>query len=203
MAKVVIDLSMSLDGFIAGPNDGAEHPLGERGGEHVFDWFTTGAAPGDHETRFAPEGANRQVVEEMFAETGAMLTGRRTYEIAHGWNGEHPVNAIPVFILTHDPPADPPHGRSELVFITDGIESGVRKAKAAAGDKNVGIGGASAAQQALRAGLVDEIRLHIAPILLGDGVRLFEHLGDHAVQLELLETVTGPKATHLSYRVAA
>jgi dihydrofolate reductase len=167
MGKVVIDLSISLDGFIAGPSDGREYPLGKRGGEHLFDWYFSGDTTYEG-TMFTPKGANRQVVTEVFERAGAMLTGRRTYDITNGWDGTHPVNGIPVVILTHKPPAKVPTGKSQLVFVTEGIDSAVAKAKALAKDKDVGIGGASTAQQALRAGLVDELYLHISPILLGE-----------------------------------
>jgi dihydrofolate reductase len=197
---VVIDVSMSLDGFIAGPHDGRELPLGGRGGEHVFDWYFGGERP-YRGTMFKPKGPNRRVVAEMFRRSGAMLTGRRTYEIAGGWGGTHPVDGIPVVIMTHRPPADPPTGRSRLVFVTDGIESAVARAKELAKGKDVGIGGASVAQQALRAGLVDELHLHVAPILLGDGVRLFEHLGTEAVRLRFVGSVESGDAVHLRYEV--
>ena len=130
-----------------------------------------------------------------------MLTGRRTYDIANGWGGTHPVNGISVVILTHNPPADVPQGKSKLVFVTDGIESAVAKPKALAKDKNVGIGGASLAQQALRAGLVDELFLHIAPILLGDGVRLFEHLGDQAISLRKINSLDAEDMSRLRFEV--
>ena len=200
MAKVVIDLSMSLDGFIAGPGDGPQQPLGGRGGEHIFDWYFSGDIHFQGSI-FKPKGINREIVEEMFQRAGAMLTGRRTYDITNGWNGTHPVNAIPVVILTHSPPANVPKGRSQLVFVTDGIESAVAKAKALAKDKDVGIGGASVAQQALRAGLVNEVFLHVAPIFLGDGVRLFEHLGDHAIRLRRIRALEADDVTHLRYEV--
>ncbi len=203
MAKVIIDASVSLDGFVAGPNDGKQNPLGERGGEGIFQWYFSGKAPHPKVSMFKPEGANIEVVDEMFKEAGAMLTGRRTYEIAAGWPGGHPVPGLPIFILTHKPPPPDqvPKGQSKLTFVTDGIESAVRQAKAAAGAKHVGIGGASAAQQALRAGLVDEIYLHVAPIVLGAGVRLLDELGDHAFKLDLIRAFTAPHATHLRYRV--
>jgi dihydrofolate reductase len=200
MAKVVIDLSMSLDGFIAGPGDGRQHPLGERGGERIFSWYFNGDTPYEG-TMFRPRGANRRVVAEMFQQAGVMLTGRRTYEIANGWNGTHPVNGIPIVILTHNPPLNVPKGKSQLVFVTDGIESAVTKAKALAKDKDVGIGGASVAQQALRAGLVDELYLHVAPILLGAGVRLFEHLGDEAIRLRKIRSLDAEDMSHLRFEV--
>ncbi|MGO9803163.1 MAG: dihydrofolate reductase family protein [Steroidobacteraceae bacterium] len=199
--KVVIDMSVSLDGFIAGPgDDDPQLPLGGRGAEHLFDWYFSGDAP-YRNSMFRPAGANKQVVAEMFERAGAMLTGRRTYEIAHGWNGTHPVNSIPIVILTHRPPDNPPQGKSPLVFVTDGIESAVARARELAGDRDVGIGGASVAQQALRARLVDELYLHIAPILLGAGIRLFEHLGDHAIQLRRISSVEAPHATHVRFQL--
>jgi len=200
MAKVVIDMSMSLDGFIAGPGDGPELPLGGRGGEHLFDWYFNGDTPYEG-TMFTPKGANRQVVAEMFERAGAMLTGRRTYDITNGWNGTHPVKGIPVVILTHKPPAKVPTGKSQLVFVTDGIESAVAKAKALAQDKDVGIGGASVAQQALRAGLVDQLYLHISPILLGDGVRLFDNLGNQAIPLRKIASIDAGDVSHQRFTV--
>jgi dihydrofolate reductase len=202
MATVVVDLTMSLDGFIAGPNDGAQHPLGERDGERLFDWYTSAAPSGKLEARFAPEGANKRVVEEMLARAGAILSGRRTYDITHGWAGTFPVEGVnAVVVLTHRPPKDPPKGKTRFIFVTDGIERAVAQAREAAGDKDVGTCGASPAQQALKAGLADEIFVHVAPILLGAGVRLFDQLGESSIRLEKLEVIDGPHATHLRYRV--
>jgi dihydrofolate reductase len=200
MAKVVIDVTVSLDGFVAGPGDGPEFPLGKRDGMQLFNWFFNGP-PSRHGDLFKPRGENARVVDEMFARAGAMLTGRRTYDITNGWNGSHPIPGLPVVIMTHKPPAKVPQGKSRLIFVTDGIHSAVATARAAAGEKDVGIGGASAAQQALAAGLVDEIYLHVAPVLLGDGVRLFQHLGDSAIQLERLSIIDTPEVTHIRYRV--
>ena len=201
MAKVVISLTMSLDGFIAGPGDDFDHPLGARNGMKLFDWYTSGTGPGvNNDARFKPKGKNQEVVEELFATAGASLTGRRTYDIAGGWNGTHPVNGVPVVVLSHRPPKVVPQGKSKFTF-TDEVADAVRVAKAAAGDKDVGIAGASVAQQCLKAGLVDEIYIHIAPMLLGDGVRLFDHLGDDSIALEFIDAITTPEATHLRYRV--
>ena len=200
MATVVIDMSVSLDGFVAGPNDGHEFPLGERGGERIFDWFQAGGEPIGGDPRFRPAGADRPIVEEMFTTSGSVVSGRRTYDIADGWGGTFPINAMPVFVVTHVPPADPPVGESRMTFVTDGVESAIRQARQAAGDGVVGVSGASISQQALQLGLVDEIRLHVAPILLGEGVRLFEHLGD-AIELELVDVIDGPGATHVRYVV--
>jgi dihydrofolate reductase len=127
-------------------------------------------------------------------------SGRRTYEIATGWGGSHPVNGAPTFVLTHDPPADYPRGPSNLTFVTDGIESAIRQAREVAGGKDNKLGGASPGQQALAAGLCDEILIHLAPYLLGGGVRLFDRL-PAGIGLEKLSVSDGPYATHLRYRV--
>jgi dihydrofolate reductase len=200
MSKVVIDMSMSLDGFVAGPHDGKAHPLGRHGGEHVFDWYFSG----DEEVGdplFRPEpGANRDEVEKMFAESGAFIFGRRTYDIVDGWGGRHPVNGVPVFVLTHNPPAEHPRGPSNLTFVTDGIGSAIEQARVVAKGKDIKLGGASPGKQALAAGLCDEILIHLAPYLLGGGVRLFDALPD-GIRLEKLSVSDGPFATHLRYRV--
>ena len=200
MATVVIDLSISLDGFIAGPDDGKQHPLGTRGGDHIFDWYNAGGEAIHGEELFRPVGANREIVEEMYRESGAFIFGRRTYDITDGWNGRHPVNGAPLVIVTHDPPKHPPKGESSFYFTAD-VADAIAKAKELAGDKSVRIGGASVAQQALSAGLVDEVLLHVAPILLGDGVRLFANL-DHTIELELTRVVHGPGVVHQYYRVS-
>ena len=200
MSKVVIDMTMSLDGFVAGPDDGKANPLGRHGGEHIFDWYFSG----EEEYRdpvFRPEpGVNLDEVERMFAESGAFIFGRRTYDITDGWGGRHPVNGLPVFVMTHEPPDDPPPGPSNLTFVTDGIESAIRQARAVAGGKDIKLSGASPGKQALAAGLCDEILIHMAPYLLGGGVRLFDALQD-GIPLEKLSVSDGPLATHLRYRV--
>ena len=200
MSKVVIDMTMSLDGFVAGPNDSNVHPLGRHGGEHIFDWYSSGSEE-YRDPLFRPAlGANREEVARMFAESGAYIFGRRTYEIAQGWGGRHPVNGAPVFILTHHPPAEFPHGPSNLTFVTEGIESAIGKARTVAGGKDIKLGGASPGQQALAAGLCDEILIHLAPFLLGGGVRLFDALPD-GIRLEKVSVSDGPLATHLRYQV--
>jgi dihydrofolate reductase len=202
MSKVVIDMTMSLDGFVAGPEDGKQHPLGKHDGMRIFDWYFSG--PKEHRHRlFRPEpGPNMDQVDLMFEESGAFIFGRRTYEIANGWGGAHPVNGVPVFVLTHTPPPAEtvPKGPSNLTFITDGIASAIEKARAVARGKDIKLGGASPGQQALKAGLCDEIVIHLAPYLLGDGVRLFDRLGG-PVRLEKTAASDGPLATHLRYRV--
>ena len=199
MTKIVIDMSVSLDGFVAGPEDGKAHPLGRHGGMHVFDWYTSGADDGNPLFHPAP-GANQDEVDRMFAESGAFIFGRRTYEIAKGWGGSHPVNGAPIFVLTSRPPADYPRGPSNLTFVTDGVESAIRQARAVAHGKHIKLGGASPGKQALTAGLCDEILIHLAPYLLGGGVRLFDALPD-GIRLKKLAVHDGPHATHLRYRV--
>jgi dihydrofolate reductase len=202
MSKVVIDMTMSLDGYIAGPDDGAEFPLGKNGGMAIFDWYFSGSTE-YRSPLFKPEpGANLDQVKKMFDESGAYIFGRKTYDITHGWNGRHPVNGAPVFILTHNPPPanEVPKGPSNITFVTNGIEQAIALAKVAAGNKDVKLGGGSPGKQALLAGLVDVILIHLAPYLLGGGVRLFDNLPD-GVRLEKLSVADGPFATHIRYRV--
>jgi len=202
MANVVIDMTMSLYGFVAGPQDGPDNPLGKQGGDAIFDWYMSGTTE-FRSPQFKPEpGANLEEVKRMYAESGAYVFGRKTYDITNGWNGRHPVNGAPVFILTHHPPKDDdvPKGPSNITFVTDGIEHALQLAKAAAGDKDVKLGGSSPGQQALEAGLVDEILVHVAPYLLGDGVRLFDRFSK-GIRLEKLNVHDGPLATHIRYRI--
>jgi dihydrofolate reductase len=202
MSKVVIDMTMSLDGFVAGPDDGKAFPLGKNDGMRIFDWYFSGT--GIYRNKlFRPEpGANLDQVKLMYEESGAFIFGRRTYDITNGWGGTHPVDGVPVFVLTHTPPpADTvPKGPSNLTFVTDGIASAIRQARAVAQGKDIKLGGASPGQQALKAGLCDEILIHLAPHLLGGGVRLFDHV-DGPVRLEKIATTDGPLATHVRYRV--
>jgi dihydrofolate reductase len=210
MAKVIVALTMSLDGFIAGPNDGPEQGLGE-GGMRLFDWYFDGDTPipqyqaaaerGVPTPPFQLDKANAAVFEELIDGGGAVITGRRTYDITNGWGGNGPLPRLPLFVVTHRVPDEVPRGESRYTFVTDGVESAVAQASAVAGDKYVSLMGASVPQQALRAGLLDEIQIHLIPVLLGGGVRLFDHLGAGSVELELLKVVDGPGVTHLRYRV--
>ena len=202
MSKVVIDMTVSLDGFVAGPEDGPECPLGKNDGMCIFDWYSSGQEDYRHKL-FRPEpGANLDQVKLVYAESGAFIFGRRTYEIAHGWGGAHPVNGVPVFVLTHTPPpaSTVPKGPSNLTFVTDGIASAIRQAREVAEGKDIKLGGASPGQQALKAGLCDEVLIHLAPYILGGGVRLIDHLHG-PVRLQKLSVSDGPLATHLRYRV--
>jgi dihydrofolate reductase len=202
MGKVVFDISVSLDGYVAGPNDGPDLGLGE-GGERLHDWVVELASWREpHGLEGGETNASSEILEETLSASGAVVVGKRMFDNAHGW-GDVPPFGKPVFVLTHtarEPLAK--EGGTTFTFVTDGIESAVEQARAAAGDKDVSIGGgASTAQQALKAGLVDEVQLTVPPLLLGGGVRLFEGLGPDDVELELMRVIEGPKATHLRYRV--
>jgi len=200
MGKVVFDISMSLDGYVAGPDDGPELGLGV-GGERLHDWVVELASWREpHGLEGGETNASSQVAEDMGA-SGAVIVGKRMFDNAHGW-GDEPPFGKPVFVLTHTSREPLTKGDTTFTFVTEGIESAVEQAKAAAGENDVSIGGgASTAQQALKAGLVDEVRLTFAPILLGGGVALFDGLGPDDVELEVIRVIEGPKATHVKYRV--
>jgi dihydrofolate reductase len=189
MAKIVLYMSMSLDGFIAGPQDHPGNPLGTRG-MRLFDWMN------GFESSRPAGGPSAPVWDEMHG-AGAVITGRRTAEIAGYWGGDHH-EGVQIFLLSRTVPAENPW--HNIHYVTDGIESCVDLAKAAAGDEAVLMHGAYTAQQALRAGLIDEIEIALIPVLLGAGRRLFgESGGDH--ELELIRNIQASAATHLRYRV--
>jgi dihydrofolate reductase len=196
MGDLVLDMSMSLDGFITGPGDGPDNGLGVDG-HRLHAWL--GDGDGIDPRTYRPDGPSAVVFDEMMA-TGAVLVGRRTFDIAGHWDGDHH-NGVPIFVPTHHPPADPPTGAATITYVTDGIESAVAQAKAAAGDRNVMFHGADAAQHCLRAGVLDEMEIHLVPVLLGDGRRLFDHLGADHTELELTRVIDAPGVTHLHYRV--
>lgn len=179
MAKVFLDLAVSLDGFISGPNNGD-------GGLH--DWY------------FSQTGKSQQIIDELLHGVGAMILGKNTFGIQP--DGFDTPYKMPHFVLTHQPRATISRDGMQFIFVSDGIESAVKQAKAAAGDKDVCVaGGANTAQQFLRARLLDEIQLHLVPVLLGDGLRLFEHLGTDRIELERIRVIEAPLATHMRYRV--
>jgi dihydrofolate reductase len=202
MSKTVLELSMSLDGFVAGPNDNPENGLGD-GGEALFAWYYSGdidlPLPGT-DMVFKVSRASADFLLEEWEGYGAMVAGRRMFDIAHAWGGSPP-GGDNCFIMTHHPPQEWIKEGSPFIFVTDGIESAVRQAKEAARGKKVSIASASVAQQCLRAGLLDEILIDLAPVLLGSGVRLFDTLKTTPVQLEQLQVVVGVGVTHLKYRV--
>jgi dihydrofolate reductase len=200
MAKVLLAITVSLDGYIAGPNDGAELPLGE-GGEPLFEWFFSGDTPSKYNEMFRLSKSSAKFFDDGIDTCGAVISGRRTYDIAGAWDGNGPVPGLPLFVLTHNVPDKVPETTVPYTFVTNGIESAVRQAEAAAGDKYVALTGSQAAQQCLKAGLLDEIQLSVVPYLLGGGVRLFDHIG-RPVRLEMLNVLDAPGVTHVRYRVA-
>ena len=199
MGKVVYDITVSLDGFIAGPNDGPEQPLGA-GGMRLLDWYMSGPRPSQSSEFIRPSKGSLEVYDEAVAALGAILTGRRTYDLANGWGGEHPTH-VPFVVLTHQPPEIPAGTTINGFFVTDGIDSAIRQAKATAGDKNVAIASPNVAEQALRAGLLDEISIHLVPLLLGGGIRLLDPPGPEPVALEPARCVDAECVTHLTFRV--
>jgi dihydrofolate reductase len=196
MSKVIALMSMSLDGFVADENDGVDE---------VFDWYFSGdveitmpSARSDMTFQVSPPSAEH--LRGLMGEIGAMLTGRRTFERAGGWDGRHPWD-VPAFVVTHEVPDGWPRPGSTVQFVTDGIESAVAQAKAAAGPKSVGVHGAQTIQQILNAGLLDEIHVDLAAVLLGSGVRLFDHLANPPVVLGNPSVIAGAGVTHLRYPV--
>jgi dihydrofolate reductase len=203
MGKVYADMGMSLDGYVAGPNAGPQNALGDGGmllHRWVFDlesWRERQSLPGGRSNQ------DDEIVKEKNARNGAFVMGRRMFDEGEvGWPDPPPFRA-PVFVLTHH--AREPwvrQGGTTFIFVTDGIESAVEQAKAAAGDKDVQIaGGANVVQQCVKAGLLDELQIHLAPVLLGDGVRLFERMGPEDVELEGTRVIDSPRVTHLGFRV--
>ena len=209
MSSVTCQISISLDGFAAGPDQSTENPLGV-GGERLHEWaVATDAWRKQHGSEGGVHNADSEVAEEVMQGIGAFIMGRKMFgggggswdETWTGWWGDDPPFHVPVFVLTHHPrePLEM-QGGTTFNFVTDGIESALEQARAAAGDRDVAIaGGASAVQQYLAAGLLDELHLHIVPILLGSGERLLEGVGDPS--LEPVEVVASPAATHVKYRV--
>ncbi len=189
MGKLITDITMSLDGFIAGPKERPDEPLGE-GGLRLHDWLTT----------------DRTDVESTMLEQsvpGAILCGRRTYDNSRPWwgVGKGPAGSTPVFVVSHTVDNDALGDDSPFTFVADGIASALDQAKAAAGGNDVCVmGGADLIQQFLKAGLVDEISIHLAPVLLGNGRKLFDTLPEH-VELRPIEVVESSAITHLRYRV--
>jgi dihydrofolate reductase len=197
MSTVVVGLSVSLDGFVAGPNDGPDNPLGDGGGR-LFAWWTAGTERLGPDDRFRPPARSRAVVSEAFA-CGAVITGRRTFDIARGWGGHHPAG-VPFFLLTHNPPGKWVGPGTGGTVVSGGIESALEQARAVAGGRPVSINSAIVAQQYLKAGLLDEVHMHLVPVLLGGGVRLFADV-DRPYALKCTRVVESDGVTHLSYRV--
>jgi dihydrofolate reductase len=194
MSKVIAIMSVSLDGYVADPNGGVAE---------VFEWYFSGNVEiqtgGSDAMTFKVSEPSARHLRELASGLGAMLTGRRTFDAAQGWGGNHAWG--PAFVLTHHVPAGWPRPNSTVHFVTDGIESAVNQAKAAAAGKSVGVHGADTIQQCLNAGLLDELHVDIAAVLLGSGVRLFDHLAATPAVLGDPKVIAGVGVTHLRYPV--
>ena len=197
MPASVLYMSMSLDGFVAGPNDGPDNGLGD-GGLRLHDWLMTGGDL-DVEAIRRSGSVNGTIVDEFLA-TGATVAGRGTFEPAGGWGGDHH-DGVPIFIVSrHEPP--PEFAQMPLVTYVDDVTTAMTRAKDAAGDKNVLVHGAGTAQLALAAGVLDELELHIIPVLFGQGRRLFEGLDAEQIELQRTRILEGEDGvTHMHYRV--
>ncbi|HYK07652.1 MAG TPA: dihydrofolate reductase family protein [Gaiellaceae bacterium] len=199
MGKVVAGITMSMDGFVAGPNDRLGAGLGD-GGERLHYWVFGGPWRYGEEGGSAT-GADKRYIEETFESGGAFLVGRKMHDVVNGW-GDDPGFGVPVFVVTHRPQETAIKGDTTFEFVTDGIDVTLHKARAAAGDKNVVVmGGADLLRQCLDAGVVDEFTLTIAPVLLGGGTRLFEGIERTDLRFERTSVIESPYATHLRYEV--
>lgn len=194
MGKTVAAFTMSLDGFIAGPNDEVDR---------LFKWYSSG------DTEFSVEGtgivfkvsqASAAYLQKEWSKIGAIVTGRRDFDVSNAWGGNL-ILGVPHFIVTHHPPQEWLGEDSPFVFVTEGVETAVSLAKEAAGDKNVGVGGTQIVQQCLQAGLIDEIQIELAHMLLGAGIRLFDNLADHPIALQKIKVIDTLNVTHLRFRV--
>jgi dihydrofolate reductase len=196
MGKVTTGASMSIDGYIAGP--------GESGFDLLFQWYGNGDVEiptGDPYMTFRTSAASADLWKQLVAGTGALVVGRHLYDMTNAWGGRHPMDVTTV-VLTHHLPEDRPAADENFVFVTDGIEAAVAKAKEIAGDKNVGVNGGQMAQQCLDAGLLDEVHVDLVPVLLGGGTPFFSGLATKPVQFDgPFRVVEGVGVTHLAYRV--
>lgn len=203
MSIVKADITISLDGYLAGPNDGPEFPLGE-GGERLHQWvYELESWREHHGMSGGKQNQDSDIVEESVHNVGAVLMGRRMFNNGEAPWGEEPPFYVPVFVVTH-------HAREPLVkeggttfyFVTDGIESALRQAQEAANGKDISVaGGGNLIQRLLTLGVLDELQIHIAPVLLGAGRRLFDTIEPRQIELECTRVVESPVVTHLKYRV--
>jgi dihydrofolate reductase len=213
VSKLRFNITMTLDGYVAGPNQSAENPLGE-GADRLHDWLlklkTFRTIHGD--TTGGETGTNDDVLREAFENVGATIMGRNMFgggpgpwkkPFWKGWWGDSPPFHHPVFVLTHHAREPlPMQGGTTFFFVTDSIESALDHARQAANGKDVALGGgANVAQQYLAAGLIDELEIHVVPLFLGSGARLFDNVDCRKVKLEPIRTIAGPAVTHLKYRV--
>jgi dihydrofolate reductase len=196
MGSVVTGFSMSLDGFVAGPNDDVQQVFAWMfQGDSALGWST---GQGDLGLKVAPESA--ALMAEAAKSTGALITGRRLFDLTGGWGGKHPLD-VPVFVVTHSAPTDWAYPDAPFTFVTDGVERAIAQAQRVAGPRRVVLASTTIVQQCLRLGLLDEIHIDLVPALLGAGVPLFDHLGGAPVELERTRVVAVPGVTHLSFRV--
>jgi len=186
-------MSMSVDGYIAGPNDGPGNPGGDAFGR-LHEWFVT--KDGEF---FRPAGPAGELLDEVMA-TGAVLAGRRTVEQVDHWGGDHHGRGVPIFVPSHRPPGPSVANYPLVTYVTDGIASAMAQAKASAGDRDVLVHGAYTAQRAIGAGVLDELQIHQIPVLFGGGRRLFDVLPSR-VELEIVRVIDTPEATHIRYRI--
>lgn len=196
MGKIVAGFSMSLDGFIAGLGDDVNR---------LFGWMTLGetevnvsSGDTDFELQMSAEDAGNY--QELMNQTGAIISGRRMFDVSGAWGGKHPMD-VPVVVLTHTIPQEWAYEGSPFTFVTEGIEAAVEKARQIAGNKNIGVGGADVTRQCLKLGLLDEIAIDLVPVLLGQGVRMFEYLGVEPIELESTGVSEAPGVIHLNFRV--
>jgi dihydrofolate reductase len=198
MGKVTFDISVSLDGFVAGPNDGPENGLGD-GGEALHEWVVKLRSWREaHGYEGGEEGPDSELLSESFAQVGAIIVGRRMFDNAREW-GDEPPFRMPVFVVTHRGRESLEKGETTFHFV-DGVEPALERAREAAGDKDIAIGGgASVIQQYLAAGVIDEFQLHLVPLFLGGGVRLFEPAPGRS--FEKVRAIDSPTVTHLEYRL--
>lgn len=191
MGSLVLYMSMSLDGFIAGPGDTEDNPFGT-GGQRLHKWLGSSA------DGFRPSDEPSRTIYDDVMSTGAVITGRRTGDFVGYWNGDHH-DGVPIFVPTHHAPDGPLPG--DVRFVTDGIESCAEQAKAAAGDRDVLVHGAYTARECLRARVLDIMEIQLIPVLLGQGRQLFDGLGPDHTELQLVRTLESPNALHLRYEV--
>lgn len=194
MSKVIASFTMSLDGFIAGPNDEIDQ---------LFRWYYSGDTDfpvGDGGMVFKVSQASAAMMREAWSQIGVIVTGRRDFDVSHAWGGKPPVGER-VFIVTHRVPQEWVSPDSPFTFVTEGVARAIEMARQAVGDKNIALSGAQITQQALQAGLVDEIHIDLAHMILGAGIRLFDNLGPAPIDLERTKIIEGTDVTHLDFQV--
>ena len=203
MGKVTTGFSMSLDGFVAGPNDSPENSLGD-GGERLFNWYFSGDATnevpsGNRTFKMSKDGAD--LIQEASQSAGVLVTARRTFDIAHAWGGKHPTN-VPIVVVTHRVPQEWVNKPgSPFTFVTDGVVSAIETARKIAVEKNVVVGAPSVVKQCLQLGLMDEIHIDLIPTMLFNGIRLFDHLDIQPMDLEITEVDATAEVIHITFQV--